>query len=160
MKLIIGNDQNGLQLKQVVVELIQKEHPEIELTDYGVSTSDPVDYPDIALPVSEAVASGQFDRGILICGTGAGMAICANKVPGVKAVCCHDPYTAERARKSNNAQIMTMGSQVIGPEMASMLVNIWLASDFAGGRSVPKVAKMDAIDVKYRNSVLDADTQE
>lgn len=151
MKLIIGSDHYGLPLKQVVVELIKMDHPGVLLTDYGLFTPDPVDYPDIALPVSEAVASGRFDRGILICGTGAGMAICANKVPGVKAVCCHDPYTAERARRSNNAQIMTLGAQVIGPEMAKILVSTWLASDFAGGRSLPKVAKVDAIDIKYRH---------
>lgn len=160
MRLIIGSDHYGLPLKQMVTELIRNDHPEVDLTDYGISTCDPVDYPDIALPVAEAVARDQFDRGILICGTGAGMAICANKVPGVKAVCCHDPYTAERARKSNNAQIMTMGAQVIGPEMARMLVSIWLASDFVGGRSLPKVAKMDAIDLKYRQGEPGTDIQQ
>ncbi len=150
MRIVVGSDHNGFLLKQSVVDYIKEEHPNVEVTDHGVFTSDPVDYPDIALAVSEAVADGRFDRGLLICGTGAGMAICANKVPGVQAVCCHDPHTAERARKSNNAQVMTMGAQVIGPEIAKLLVGIWLASDFAGGRSSPKVAKVAAIDTKYR----------
>lgn len=132
---------------------MSKSHPEVELHDLGVNSYDPVDYPDVALPLAEKVAAGVYDRGILVCGTGAGMAICANKVPGVRAVCCHDPYTAERAQKSNNAQIMTLGAQVIGPETAKMLVDLWLTAEFAGGRSLPKVAKIDAIDSKYRKEM-------
>jgi ribose 5-phosphate isomerase B len=96
------------------------------------------------------VSKGEFERGILICGTGIGMAIVANKVPGVRAACCHDPYSAERARKSNNAQILTMGSQIVAPTLAHTLLDHWLDSEFAGGRSSPKVAKIDAIDEKYR----------
>lgn len=149
MKLAIAADHFGLPLKEALVAHIRERHPEVELEDLGVYAPDPVDYPDVALPVAEAVAAGRYDRGVLICGTGAGMAICANKVPGVRAVCCHDPYTAERARKSNNAQILTMGSLVVGVEMAKMIFDIWLASEFAGGRSLPKVAKIDAIDAKY-----------
>lgn len=152
MKLAIGADHLGLPLKDALVEHIRRAHPEVVLTDMGVHSSDPVDYPDVALPLAEAVAAGQFERGVLVCGTGAGMAVCANKVPGVRAVCCHDPYTAERARKSNNAQVMTLGSLVVGVETAKMLVDVWLPAEFAGGRSLPKVAKMDAIDAKYRKT--------
>ncbi|MDI6870829.1 MAG: ribose 5-phosphate isomerase B [Bacillota bacterium] len=149
LRLAIAADHFGLPLKEALVEHIKQHHPEVELSDLGVHTPAPVDYPDVALPLAEAVAAGQYERGVLVCGTGAGMAICANKVPGVRAVCCHDPYTAERARKSNNAQILTMGSLVVGVETAKMLLDIWLSAEFAGGRSLPKVAKIDAIDAKY-----------
>lgn len=114
------------------------------------SGAEEVDYPDIGEKLAERVSKGEFERGILICGTGIGMAIVANKVPGVRAACCHDPYSAERARKSNNAQILTMGSQIVAPTLAHTLLDHWLDSEFAGGRSSPKVAKIDAIDEKYR----------
>jgi ribose 5-phosphate isomerase B len=116
----------------------------------GTYTEEPVDYPDIGLSVAEAVGCGEYELGILVCGTGAGMAIVANKVPGVRAVCINDPYTAERARASNNAQIVTIGSQVVGPEVAKKLVDVWLESEFQGGRSAPKVAKINQLDEKYR----------
>jgi ribose 5-phosphate isomerase B len=117
--------------------------------DFGVDEVEVVDYPDIGGTLAEAVRAGEFDRGVLICGTGAGMAIVANKVPGVRAVCVADPHTAERARASNNAQIMTLGSQIVAPTLAMRLVDIWLASEFQGGRSAPKVAKIDALERKY-----------
>ncbi len=146
-KIVVGSDHYGLPLKNVVRDhLIEKGY---EVDDLGVMTADPVDYPDVGVRVAEAVGQGLYDRGVLVCGTGAGMAIVANKVPGVRAVCVHDPYTAERARASNNAQIITMGSEIIGPGMAKKLVDIWLASEFQGGRSAPKVAKIDQIDRRY-----------
>ena len=96
-------------------------------------------YPDVAVKVAEAVARGEYERGILVCGTGIGMAIAANKVPGIRAAVCHDPFSTERSRKSNNAQIMCMGERVIGVELAKYLVDIWLECEFAGGGSAPKV---------------------
>ena len=102
------------------------------------------DYPDVGFRVSEAVAAGEFDRAILICGTGIGMSIVANKVPGVRAALCHDIYSAERARKSNNAQVLAMGGRIIGAENAKRIVAVWLASDFEHGRSQSKVAKIVA----------------
>jgi ribose 5-phosphate isomerase B len=116
----------------------------VEVRDFGCFTTEQVDYPDIGYEVAHAVARGEHDRGILICGTGIGMAIVANKVPGVRAAQVHDPYSAERARKSNDAQIMTMGARIIGPELARSLVRIWLAAEFAGGASARKVAKISA----------------
>ena len=95
------------------------------------------------------LADGTYQRGILICGTGIGMAITANKVPGVRAACCHDPYSAERARKSNDAQILTMGAQIVAPILARMLLDHWLVSEFQGGRSAPKVEKIKAVDRRY-----------
>ena len=112
-----------------------------------------IDYPDVAIELAERIAHGESDRGILICGTGIGMAITANKVPGVRAACCHDPYSAERARKSNNAQVMTMGAQIVAPTLAHVLVDHWLASEFGGGRSAPKVAKIEALDKHYHKPV-------
>ncbi len=106
-------------------------------------------YPDVAYTVADAVASGEFQRGILLCGTGIGMCICANKVPGIRAAVCHDPYSAERSRKSNNAQIMCMGERVIGAELAKTLVDTWLPCEFAGGGSAPKVAEIDRLEQEH-----------
>lgn len=146
--IVIGSDHYGLPLKNILRDHMRAKG--LEVVDMGVHTDDPVDYPDIGAIVAESVRRGQFDRGVLICGTGAGMAIVANKVPGVRAVCINDPYTAERARASNDAQIVTMGSQVVGPETAKRLLDIWLASEFQGGRSAPKVAKINQLDEKYQ----------
>jgi ribose 5-phosphate isomerase B len=121
-----------------------------EVFDAGVHSSGPVDYPDIAQNMAERIANGDFDRGILICGTGIGMAIAANKVPGVRAAQVYDAYSAERARKSNNAQIMTFGALTMGPATAEYLVGIWLQSEFAHGRSERKVEKINLIDEKYK----------
>lgn len=147
--IVIGADHFGLPLKNVLRDHLLELGYAVE--DMGVNCADPVDYPDIALALSEVVREGRFDRGVLVCGTGAGMAIVANKLPGVRAVCVQDPYTAERARASNNAQIITLGSLVVGPETAKKLLDIWLQSEYQGGRSAPKVAKIDLVDEKYRS---------
>lgn len=138
----IGSDDAGYALKAFLVEVVRAEGYEVR--DYGCDSPTPVDYPDVALEVARAIARGDHDRGILICGTGIGMAIAANKVPGVRAAQAHDPYSAERARKSNDAQILTLGARVIGPELAASLVRIWLRSEFAGGASARKVGKITA----------------
>lgn len=146
--IVVGSDHNGMVLKNILRDhMLSLGH---EVIDMGVNSETPVDYPDIAASLSEEVSKGKLDRGILVCGTGAGMAIVANKVPGVRAVCIHDAYTAERARASNNAQIITLGSLVVGVELAKKLIDIWLESEFQGGRSLPKVAKIDQIDEKFR----------
>ena len=145
--IVIGADHLGLPLKDVLRDHLQARGYAVE--DLGVTDASPVDYPDVGAQLAEAVAAGRFARGILVCGTGAGMAIVANKVPGVRAVCVADPYTAERAVASNNAQVITFGALITGPAVATMLVDIWLESEFAGGRSAPKVAKIDAIDARY-----------
>ena len=150
MKVAIGADHYGLPLKEVLRDHLQAQG--YEVVDLGVSEEAPVDYPDVGAPLAEAVSRGDYARGILVCGTGAGMAIVANKVPGVRAVCVTDPYSAERAMASNNAQIITLGSQITGPSVARMLVDIWMKAEFQGGRSAPKVAKMEALDTKYRKN--------
>jgi ribose 5-phosphate isomerase B len=146
MKVAVGADHLGLPLKDVV-----KAHLEAgghEVVDYGVNATTPVDYPDVAIEVAEAVAAGTFDRAILVCGTGIGMSITANKVPGVRAANVADPYSAERARKSNDAQVLCLGSRVVAPEVARIIVDHWLASEFQGGESARKVAKMNALDAR------------
>ncbi len=148
MKIAIGSDHLGLGLKRFVMDVL-KEHG-VEYEDLGCYSEDPVDYPDVGAKVAEAVAAGSFDRGILICGTGIGMAIVANKVPGIRAAVAHDTYSAERARKSNNAQVLAMGALVIGRETARKVVEAWLPAEFQGGGSAPKVAKIDQLDEKYR----------
>jgi ribose 5-phosphate isomerase B len=148
MIIALGCDEAGLPLMEIVRAYLAERN--ISVKDFGVHSTDPVDYPDVALPAAESVAHGECERAILVCGTGIGMSITANKVPGVRAALCHDTYSAERARKSNDAQVLTMGARVIGSELAKAIVQAWLNSEFAGGSSAPKVAKMNAVDEKYR----------
>ena len=148
MKLAIGCDEAAFRLKRAVMEHLDA--LQIEYTDFGACEGETVLYPDVAVKVSEAVARGEFERGILLCGTGIGMSITANKVPGIRAAVCHDTYSAERARKSNNAQILCMGERVIGVELAKMIVDTWLDSEFSGGGSAPKVARIMEYEEKSR----------
>ena len=144
IKVILGADHLGLPLKNSIKDhLISKNY---EVDDIGVNENNPVDYPDIGEKLAKEIASSKFQRGILFCGTGAGMAIVANKVKGVRAVCINDPYTAERAIASNNAQVVTMGTLITGPEVAKKLVDIWLSSEFQGGGSAKKVEKINNLD--------------
>lgn len=148
MKIAIGCDHLGLPLKEEIAAFLRERN--VEFQDYGVCSAEKVDYPDIAEKVAHAVQEGEFDRGILVCGTGAGMANAANKVPGIRAAVVHDPYSAERSRKSNNAQIMALRSLIVGPQVARMLVSIWLDSEFQGGESTRKVEKISQIEKEYR----------
>ncbi|MFO7737321.1 MAG: RpiB/LacA/LacB family sugar-phosphate isomerase [Desulfatiglandaceae bacterium] len=137
-KIAVGCDPNAADLKEVVKKHLTDLGYEWE--DYG--REDPI-YANVAIAVAEAVASGKHDRGILICGTGIGMCITANKVPGAYAALCADPYSTERSRKSNNVNIMTLGSQVMGAELAKTLVTIWMNSEYVpGGRSEPKIQRI------------------
>ena len=137
-KVAIGCDPNAADLKEIVKK--QLEELGYEYEDYG--SEDPI-YANVAIEVAEAVAAGKHDRGILICGTGIGMSIAANKVPGAYAAICTDAYSTERSRKSNNANIMTMGSQTIGSQVAKTLVKNWMESEYTpGGRSEPKIQRI------------------
>ena len=147
MDIAIGCDHNGLELKNVIIQLLREKR--IEFEDFGTTTEEPVDYPDIAEKVANSIARRKHERGILICGTGLGMAMAANKVRGIRAGTCHDIYSAERSRKSNNAQILTMGALIIGPELAKKLIEAWLISEFQGGRSERKVRKI--MEIEKRN---------
>ena len=149
LRLVIGADDAGLGLKAALIDYLHELGLEVE--DVGVRSPDEaaaagIDYPDVAATLAHGIASGRWTRGILVCGTGIGMAIAANKVPGVRAAQAHDTYSAERARKSNDAQVVTLGARVIGVELAKSVVAAFLASDFAGGASTRKVDKLKALD--------------
>ncbi|MEC8917423.1 MAG: RpiB/LacA/LacB family sugar-phosphate isomerase, partial [Pseudomonadota bacterium] len=137
-RVALGCDEAAYEMKQAMIEHVRSLGHEVE--DFGTHYAQPVLYPDIAFEVAQAIADGRFDRGILMCGTGIGVAISANKVPGIRAAQAHDTYSAERARKSNDAQIVTMGARVIGIELAKTIAETFLSSEFdPGGRSQPKV---------------------
>jgi ribose 5-phosphate isomerase B len=142
----LGADDAGLDLLDVIARELADLGVRVEVVRPADIGPEEVDYPDVAERVALAIQDGRSDRGILICGTGIGMAISANKVPGVRAAQAHDVYSAERARKSNNAQILTLGARVIGPESAKTVVRAWLASEFAGGASTRKVEKVDMLE--------------
>jgi len=139
----IGCDPNAAPLKQIIKQHLNELG--FEYQDYG---SDDTVYANVAIAVAEAVAGGKHERGILLCGTGIGVSIAANKVPGAYAALCSDAYSAERARKSNNANIMTMGSQVIGSQLAKTLVTVWMGAEYTpGGRSEPKIRRIVEYDL-------------
>jgi ribose 5-phosphate isomerase B len=144
VNIAIDADEYGLELKRVLCGLLIERG--VPLEDLAYLDSHQADYPDVALNLARQVQEGRFDRGILICGTGLGMAMVANKVRGVFAGTCHDVYSAERLRKSNDAQIITLGAAIVGPELAKAIICAWLASEFQGGRSERKVARMRAIE--------------
>jgi ribose 5-phosphate isomerase B len=150
VKVGIGCDEAAFELKELLKSFLATQtRGTVEVLDFGIHAPNPVDYPDIAIQVAEAVVAGRCDRGVLLCGTGLGMAIAANKVPGVRAATCHDVYSAERAQRSNNAQIITLGARVVGPELAKVVVSSWLAAEFGGGGSARKVEKIGEIEQKY-----------
>lgn len=145
--IIIGADHLGLPLKNALRDYLKELG--YEVMDIGVTTEDPVNYPDVAVELAEQIRDGKFTRGILVCGTGIGMAITANKVPGVRAAVIHDAYSAERARASNDAQVATFGALVIGVSAARKMLDVWLANEFTvGGKSQPKVDLINALDRK------------
>lgn len=148
MKIAIGCDEMGYDLKQIIIKTLKDNGYEFE--DFGSFEGEKVLYPNIAEKVALEVQAKNFDRGILICGTGIGMAITANKIHGIRAAQVPDIYSAERAAKSNNANVITMGGLTIGTSVAEMMVLAYLKSEFQGGRSLPKVEKMDEIDDKNR----------
>ncbi len=152
MKLAIGCDAAGQSLLDIIREMLA-DQPSVDFVDMSQPVNqDAVEYyPDIAERVATAIARGEYDRGILICGTGLGMAMTACKVPGIRAGTCHDVYSAERAVKSNNAQILTMGARVIGSEAAKTIVEAWLKSEYEEGtRSEPKVKRMIEIEQRHQ----------
>ena len=147
MGIAIGCDEAGFRLKQIIIKLLQDSGRAVK--DYGCYDEKPVMYPEVGHAVACAVADGTHERGILICGTGIGMCITANKVPGIRAAVCHDSYSTIRSRLSNDAQIMCLGARVIGSELAKQLVELWLGNDFSGGGSAAKVDKIKQIETLY-----------
>ncbi len=141
MKIVIDCDDAAVALKKTIISHLEKSGVEVTDLDY-LGSHEGAYYPEIGYNLALKIQDGSFDRGILICGTGLGMAMIANKVEGVYAGVCHDVFSAERLRKSNDAQVLTMGARVIGPELAKTIVSAWLVSEFQGGGSQPKVDQM------------------
>jgi ribose 5-phosphate isomerase B len=142
VKIAVGSDHAGLSLKKEVIALLKE--MSVKVQDFGGSDTWPVDYPDVARPVAEAVAQGEFERGILICGTGIGMSMTANKVKGVRAALCHDTFSAHASREHNDANILCMGQRVIGVGPALDVVKIWVEAEFSGDeRHARRVQKIE-----------------
>lgn len=142
----IDCDDAAIELKQAIFQHLVDQG--CNVTDLNLSGDKPALYPEIGFNLATKIQSGEFDRGILICGTGIGMSIIANKVEGVYAGLCHDVYSAERLRKSNDAQVLTFGARVIGVELAKTIVDAWLDSEFQGGGSLPKVEQIKSLEQK------------
>jgi ribose 5-phosphate isomerase B len=140
MKIAIGSDHRGWEVKRRLVVLLQQEGHQV--LDLGPEGRDSVDYPDFAFRVAEAVSKGEVERGILICGTGIGMTIAANKVAGVRAAPCHDSITAEMSRRHNDANVLCLSADLLGEELIERMVRIWLTTDFEGGRHARRVDKI------------------
>jgi len=144
MRIAIGSDHAGFTMKQAIVGLLSELGHKYE--DFGCFNCSSVDYPDIARPVAEAVSQKKFDHGILICSTGIGMSIVANKVPGIRAALCHDTFSARRAREHNDANVLCLGEWVIGQGLMREIVTTYLSADFVGGRHAKRVEKIHAME--------------
>ena len=142
-RVAIGADHGGYELKEALRALLAADY---EVIDCGTHSKDPVDYPDIAVAVARLVAAGDAWRGILIDGAGIGSCMAANKIAGVRAAMCYDQATAVNSREHNNANVLTLGAGLIGPNLAQQIVRTWLNTEFAGGRHAARVAKIDALD--------------
>lgn len=142
--LAIGCDHGGYELKQEVMKHLEERG--VPYKDFGTFSTESVDYPDYALKVCEAITSGEAERGILICGTGIGMSMAANKVNGIRAAVCHDTYSAEFTRRHNDANVLCMGGRVVGPGLACSVVDAFLDHEFEGGRHQRRVDKITKIE--------------
>jgi ribose 5-phosphate isomerase B len=144
MTLALGSDHGGFGLKETI-----KQHLDARgfaYRDFGTCSTESVDYPDFAAAVAKAVASGECEQGIIICGTGVGISIAANKVKGIRAALCHDVFSAKMSREHNDANILALGERVVGPGLALMIVDTWLTAEFAGGRHEQRVKKITALE--------------
>ena len=144
MKIAIGSDHRGFEVKRRIVALLRQLGHDV--LDVGPESRESVDYPDYALQVGTAVSDGRVERGILICGTGIGMCIAANKVKGVRAAPCHDSITAEMSRRHNDANVLCLSADLLGEELIDRMVRIWLETEFEGGRHARRVEKIQRIE--------------
>lgn len=144
MKIAISSDHGGNQLRREICQMLTELG--VEYKDFGPETDDSVDYPDYAEPVSTGVASGEYDRGILICGTGIGMSIAANKVKGIRCALVHDVFSAKATRAHNDTNVLAMGERVIGPGLAREIVSAWLDTPFEGGRHGRRIDKLTELE--------------
>jgi RpiB/LacA/LacB family sugar-phosphate isomerase len=149
MKIVVGSDHAGFLLKQEVAESLRKEGHEV--VDVGTSSTAPVDYPDFAEAVGLAVREGRGERGVLICGSGVGAAVAANKLPGVRAAICHDTYSAHQGVEHDNMNVLVLGGRIVGPALAHELVRAFVAARYSGEeRHARRLAKVIALESRYR----------
>jgi ribose 5-phosphate isomerase B len=140
MRIVVGSDHRGYQVKQKVIDLVRRLGHEV--LDEGTNGGGSIDYPDVAARVGSMVSSGEVERGILICGTGIGMSIAANKFPGVRAAPCHDDLTAEMSRRHNDLNVLCLSADMLGEKLIDRMVEIWLNTAFEGGRHARRVEKI------------------
>ena len=145
MKVAIASDHGGITIRKEIISLL--EEMKVEYVDLGCECDTSVDYPDYALPVAEKVVKGEVDRGILVCGTGIGMSIAANKVKGIRCALVHDTFSAKATREHNDTNILAMGERVIGPGLAQEIVRIWLNTPFEGGRHGKRINKITSYEL-------------
>ncbi|NQU23636.1 MAG: ribose 5-phosphate isomerase B [Candidatus Nealsonbacteria bacterium] len=144
MRISVGSDHRGFAIRSKVVELLKRLGHEVE--DVGTFTPDAVDYPDIASLVAPKVSRGEIDRGILVCGTGLGMCIAANKFSGVRAAPCHDDLTAEMSRRHNDSNVLCLSADLLGERLIDRMIELWLSTPFEGGRHARRVAKISELE--------------
>jgi len=148
MKIAVACDHGALNLKKAVIEFLKKNGHEV--VDFGTNSTDSCDYPDFALPAAESVASGECDRGIVVCSSGIGVSIVANKVPGIRCAHCHDVYCAKYTRLHNDANMIAMGEKVVGVGLMEEIVTAFLTYEYEGGeRHDRRISKITAIEKKY-----------
>ncbi len=144
MKIVVGSDHGGYAVKEAMKEFLQKLGHEV--TDVGTDSDSSVDYPLYGERVARAVSSGKFERGLLCCGTGIGMSMTANKVPGIRAAVCHNAYTAEMSRRHNDANVLCLGGRVLSVEEAQEILRVWMEASFDGKRHERRVEKISRLD--------------
>ncbi len=153
MRVALGNDHRGYPIRGKVLEVLERLGHDI--VDVGTFSSEPVDYPDIAERVGRMISNGEADRAILICGTGLGMCISANKVAGVRAAPCHDDLTAEMSRRHNDANVLCLSADTLGERLIDRMIEIWLSTPFEGGRHARRVGKISLIEEEAKKWLPD-----
>ena len=143
MRIAVGSDHAGYRLKENLKEYLQSQNHQV--TDYGTFSEESVDYPDFGYPVAQAVSKGQHDRGVLVCGTGQGMAMVANRVKGVRGALCFDGEAARLSRRHNDANVLVLSGWSVPPKEAEQILKIWLSTEFEGGRHLRRIEKLDGL---------------
>ncbi|MGA2062069.1 MAG: ribose 5-phosphate isomerase B [Thermoguttaceae bacterium] len=156
MRIAIGTDHRGFSLRTKLVELLRQAGHEV--VDIGTFTPDAIDYPDIAAQVADKVSRGEVERGILVCGTGLGMCIAANKFPGVRATPCHDDITAELSRRHNDSNVLCLSADLLGERLIDRMIEIWLAAPFDGGRHQRRVQKITDLEHRVKEELREKQT--
>ena len=148
MRIAIGSDHTAFAFKSEVAKWLCD--TEYDVVDFGAMSTEPVDYCDYGFAVAKSVVGGNFDRGLLFCGTGVGIGICANKVRGVRAVTCSEPYSAMLSRAHNDANVLALGARVVGLELAKMIIDVWIKTPFEGGRHAERIRKIQFFEEQNR----------